>query len=75
MKINSIGTFTPATTFVPLFQQQPKEFKPLVIRRIDHEITETETQESTGSAVPETQSRIAPQDQQTNASEIEQADP
>ena len=75
MKINSIGTFTTATEFVPLFPPKDKTFKPLVIRRIDYEDREVKTQKSTSGTGNETQSGIAPQNQQTAASKAEQAQP
>ena len=65
MKINSLGTFTTATEFVPLFQVKPKEFQPLVIKRIYYEDCETKTTESVCGTSHETEGGITPQDQQT----------
>ena len=71
MKINSLGTFTTATEFVPLFPTKPKEFKPLVIKRIYYEDCKAETTEPVCGASHEAESRIASQNQQANASETE----
>ena len=71
MKINSMGTFTTATEFIPLFPQPKKELKPLEIKRIYYEDCETKTTESVCSTSYEAESWIAPQDKQANASEAE----
>ena len=63
--VNSFGSYTVATEFVPKFQDRPKQFVPLVIKRVDDEDKETKTQESPGSPLLETQSGIAQEDQQT----------
>ena len=65
MKINSMGTFTTATNFVPLFPPKPVEFKPLVIKQVYYEDQETKAQEPTSGPGASAQSGIAPQDQQT----------
>jgi hypothetical protein len=74
MKINSLGTFTTATEFVPLFPTKPKEFKPLVIKRIYYEDCKTKTTESVCGSSHEAESRIASQNQQATPQEAEQAD-
>jgi hypothetical protein len=67
--VNSMGTYTVATEFVPLFQHKPKQFVPLQIKQVYYEDTEVKTQESPGSVSTETQSGIAPQDQQATTPE------
>ena len=71
MKINSIGTFTTATEFVPLFPPKDKIFKPLVIRQFDYEDREVETQEPAGGTSTQAEGGITPQDKQTTASETQ----
>ena len=71
MKINSLGTFTTATEFVPLFPTKPKEFKPLVIKRIYYEDCKAETTEPVCGTSTQPESGITPQNQQTDASETE----
>lgn len=69
---NSLGQYTLNAVFVPAWYNTKQEkFKPLVIRRIDCEIAETETTESVCGTGHEAESGITPQNQQTNASETE----
>lgn len=70
MKINSLGTFTVATEFVPLFPTKSKQFEPLVIKRIYYEDKEIKTEKSASSTGDETESRVTPQDQQAAPSTI-----
>jgi hypothetical protein len=63
--VNSMGTYTVATEFVPLFEHKPKQFVPLHIKRVYYEDKETKAQESTGSSVLETQGGITQENQQT----------
>jgi hypothetical protein len=67
--VNSFGTHTVATEFVPLFQHKPKQFVPLQIKQVYYEDQEVKTQESPGSVSTETQSGIAQEDQQTTPPE------
>jgi len=62
--INSLGRWSTATKFVPLFPEQ----KPRHFVETKYEAKEAKTQELPGSALPETQSRLAQEDQQAVAS-------
>jgi hypothetical protein len=54
--VNSLGRWSTATEFVPLFPATKARFMPLEIKRVYDEDQETKTQELPGSAVPETES-------------------
>lgn len=71
---NSLGTFTVATQFIPLFPQTKKEFKPLEIKKVAYEDCKTKATESVCSTVYEAESGITPQNQQTASQTAEQAD-
>lgn len=69
MKINSMGTCTVSTEFIPLFPPSKLEFKPLVIRQFDYEDKEIKTKEPVYCTSYQAQSGITQEDQQATSQE------
>ena len=69
--VNSMGTYTVATKFVPLFQHKPKQFVPLEFKQVYYEDKEAKTAEPVCGVGHETQSGITQEDQQATTPTVE----